>query len=60
MAGDNSHDPHEKDSLSTRMRDLLRLATVEERRNPRRRKRTGPKGELRRRTDELNEEERAS
>jgi hypothetical protein len=60
MAGKDSHDPHEKDSLSTRMRDLLRIATVEERRKPKDHKRSGPNGELRRRTDQASEEKRAS
>ena len=60
MAGKQGHDAHEKDSLSARMRDLIRLATVEERRNRKSRKRSGPNGEQRRRTDQATEEKRAS
>jgi hypothetical protein len=59
MAGKEDHDAHENESLSTRMRDLLRIATVEERRNPKSRKRSGSKGEQRRRTDQATEEKRA-
>ena len=60
MASNEAPGAHEKDSLSTRMRDLIRLATVEERRNPKSRKRSGANGEQRRRTDETTEEKRAS
>ena len=60
MAANEAHDAHEKDGLSTRMRDLIRLATVEERRNPKNRKGSGPEGELRRRTDQVSDEKQAS
>jgi hypothetical protein len=59
MTGE-AHDGHEKESLSTRMRDLIRLATVEERRKPESRKCSGADGEQRRRTDQASEEKRAS
>jgi len=51
MAGNEAHDSHEKESLSTRMRDLIRLATVEERRKSESNKHSGPEGEQRRQTD---------
>jgi hypothetical protein len=60
VAGNEAHDAHDKEGLSTRMRDLIRLATVEERRKPKSRKRSGPNGELRRRSDQATEEKRAS
>lgn len=60
MTSKKAHDAHEKESLSTRMRDLIRIATVEERRNPKSRKPSGPDGKQRRRTDQATEEKRAS
>jgi hypothetical protein len=54
MAGNEAHDAHEKQSLSTRMRDLIRLATVEERRKSESTK-ASPDGEQRRHTDQASE-----
>jgi hypothetical protein len=51
MTRNEAHDAHEKESLSTRMRDLIRLATVEERRQAESSKRSGSDGEQRRQTD---------
>jgi hypothetical protein len=59
MAGNKPHDPHEKEGLSARIRELILVAKVEERRKPKSRKRSGPKGELRRRTDQATDEKRA-
>jgi hypothetical protein len=59
MAGKDAHDHQEKDGLSSRMHDLLRLATVEDRREPESRERSGPQGERRRRTDQATQEKRA-
>jgi hypothetical protein len=59
MAASDSHDS-EKESLSARIRDLILVAKVEERRKPKTRKRSGPKGELRRRTDEVGEQKEVS
>jgi hypothetical protein len=42
------------------MRDLIKLATVEERRKPKGDSRSGPDGEQRRRDDEATEAKRAS
>jgi hypothetical protein len=53
MRGNEAHD--EKQSLSSRMRDLIRLATVEERRKQESSERSGTDGEQRRRTDEATE-----
>jgi hypothetical protein len=60
MAGKEPPHPDEKDGLSSRIRDLILVATVEERRKPKSRKRSGPNGEQRRRTDQASEEKRAS
>ena len=56
----DSRQPPEEERLSTRMRDLIRIATVEERRAPENEEQPGPNGERRRRTDEASEERRAS
>ncbi len=55
MAGKDARDEHEKESLSRRMRDLIRSATVEERRKPEGAKDSGTNGEQRRRTDQASE-----
>jgi hypothetical protein len=55
MRGNEEHDAHENQSLSTRMRDLIRLATVEERRKSESSKRSRTKGEQRRHTDQASE-----
>jgi hypothetical protein len=60
MAGKEAHDPQEKEGLSSRIRDLILVATVEERRKSKSRKRAGPTSEQRRRTDQASEEKRAS
>jgi hypothetical protein len=55
VASKDAHDDHEKESLSRRMRDLIRSATVEERRKPEGAKDSGANGERRRRTDQASE-----
>jgi hypothetical protein len=60
MAGTEAPDPNEQERLSSKIRELILVARVEERRKPKTPKRSGPKGELRRRTDPASEEQRAS
>jgi hypothetical protein len=55
MARKDARDAHEKESLSRRMRDLIRSATVEERRKPEGAKDSGANGEQRRRTDQASQ-----
>ena len=60
MAGKEAHRPHENEGLSSRIRNLILVAKVEERRKEKSGQRSGPNGELRRRTDQNEEEKRAS
>ena len=61
MAHKDSHDAAEVRGLSDRMRKLIEIATVEERRKADSEKDSGPEGEQRRRTDAMGEpEKRAS
>lgn len=57
MADNDSHDI-EKDELSDRMRRLIEIATVEERREASSQTGSGPEGEQRRRTDHVDEQEK--
>ena len=56
MPGKESHDSPEKEGLSARMRELISIATVDERRKPSR-KQPEPGGAQRRRTDLTTEQE---
>ena len=61
MADKDSRDAAEADGLSDRMRNLIEIATVEERRKAGNENGSGPEGEQRRRTDATGEpEKRAS
>jgi hypothetical protein len=61
MADNDSRDEAEKGGLSDRMRRLIEIATLEERRKAITEKGSGPDGEQRRRTDVSGEpDERAS
>jgi hypothetical protein len=55
----NTEDHSEKAGLSARMHELLKIATLEERRKSGAKKQSGPDGEERRRTDQAAEEKHA-